>query len=67
MDDLERLVDAEEAGKVLGLKPPTVRRLAAAHELPVVRPTGKRALRFRLRDLMDLMRLRTDPMRQKIK
>ena len=63
MHDLDRLLSAEEAGRYLGLKTSTVRRLTAAGELPVVRPTGRRAVRFRLRDLEELMRMRSAPMR----
>jgi excisionase family DNA binding protein len=64
MDDAERLVNAEEAGRLLGLKVATIRRLTAAGELPVVRPTGRRAVRYRVRDLEALTRMRSQPMRQ---
>lgn len=60
---LDRLLTAEEAGKVLGLKTSTVRRLTYTRELPVVTPTGKRAVRYRLRDLEALLRMRSQPMR----
>ena len=40
MDDVDRLLTADEAARLLGLKSPTIRRLTAAGELPVVRPTG---------------------------
>jgi excisionase family DNA binding protein len=63
MTDSERLVTAEEAGRFLGLKLATIRRLTMRGELPVVHPTGRRAVRYRLRDLEDLARLRTQPMR----
>ena len=62
MDDFERLLTADEAARHLGLKVSTLRRLTARGELPVVRPTGRRAVRFRLRDLLDLARMRTVPM-----
>jgi excisionase family DNA binding protein len=42
-ETLDRLLTAEEAGKFLGLKTGTVRRMTYTKELPVVRPTGKRA------------------------
>jgi excisionase family DNA binding protein len=60
---IDRLVSADEAGHILGLKPATVRRLTAMGELPSVRPTGRRAVRYRLRDLQDLVRMRSHPMR----
>ena len=64
MDDPDRLLNAEEAGQLLGLKVATIRRLTASGELPVVRPTGRRAVRYRLRDLKALLRLRTEPIRR---
>ena len=51
----DRLVDVVEAGRLLGLKPDTVRRLP---HLPVVRPTGRRAVRYRLSDVQELIRQR---------
>ncbi len=60
----ERLLTAEEAGRVLGLKTSTVRRMTYTKELPCVRPTGRRAVRYRLRDLEALLRKRTQPMRE---
>jgi len=61
MGDGDRLLNAEEAGRYLGLTTATIRRMTAAGELPAVRPTGRRAVRYRLRDLNDLVRLRTQP------
>ena len=64
MKDPEQLLNAEEAGRMLGLKVATIRRLTSAGELPVVRPTGRRAVRYRLRDLRALLRAnshRDDP------
>jgi predicted DNA-binding transcriptional regulator AlpA len=52
----DRLVDAVEAGQLLGLKPGTVRRLP---HLPVVKPTGRRAVRYRLSDVQELIHERT--------
>jgi excisionase family DNA binding protein len=63
MHELDRLVTAEEAARFLGLKLATIRRLTAHGELPVVRPTGRRAVRFRLGDLVELTRMRTEPLR----
>jgi excisionase family DNA binding protein len=63
MHDAERLVTAAEAAHFLGLKVATIRRMTAAGELPVVRPTGRRAVRYRLRDLAELARMRSQPQR----
>lgn len=63
MEDLDRLLTAEDAGKFLGLKTSTIRRLTYTRQLPCVRPTGKRAVRYRLRDLEALLRMRSQPMR----
>ena len=63
MDDGDRLLTVEQAASYLGLKVATVRRLTAAGELPVVHPTGRRAVRYRARDLAELTRMRTRPMR----
>ena len=59
----DRLLTAAEAGRLLGLQTSTIRRMTTAGELPVVRPTGKRAVRFRHSDLVDLLRMRSHPMR----
>ena len=63
MDD-NVLVDARTAGQILGLKVSTIRRLSYERRLPIVRPTGRRAVRFRLKDLHALIRERTQPMRE---
>ena len=59
MDDVDRLLTADEAARFLGLKSPTIRRLTAEGELPAVLPTGRRAVRYRMKDLEALVRLRT--------
>ena len=59
------LLTAEEAGHMLGLKTSTIRRLTYTRELPCVRPTGRRAVRYRVRDLEALLRMRSYPMRGK--
>jgi excisionase family DNA binding protein len=65
MDDSDRrLTTPDEAARFLGLKVSTIRRLTAQGGLPCVRPTGKRAVRYRLRDLEDVARLRSAPMRE---
>jgi excisionase family DNA binding protein len=61
MEELHRLLTAEEAAHVLGLKLATIRRMTYTRELPVVRPTGKRAVRYRLRVLEGLLSMRSDP------
>lgn len=62
-ETVDRLLTAEEAGRFLGLKTSTVRRMTYTKDLPCVRPTGKRAVRYRLRHLEALLRMRTQPMR----
>lgn len=47
----------------MGLKVCTIRRLTYAGELPCVHPTGRRAVRYSLRDLKALLRMRTQPTR----
>lgn len=59
----DRLITAAEAGRVLGLRTATIRRMTHAGELPVVRPTGKRAVRYRLSELDALVQARSHPMR----
>jgi excisionase family DNA binding protein len=61
----DRLLTAAEAGRFLGLKPSTIRRMTYLVELPVVRPTGKRAVRYRLSDLDALLRMRSQPIRER--
>ncbi len=63
MEVQDRLLTAKEAAELLGLELSTVRKLTYRRELPVVRPTGKRAVRYRLRDLQDLLRMRSQPVR----
>jgi excisionase family DNA binding protein len=63
IETLDRLLTAEEAGNFLGLKASKIRRLTHTRELPCVRPTGRRAVRYRLRDLEALLRMRSQPMR----
>lgn len=58
----DRLLNALEAGNMLGLQPSTIRRMTWAGELPTVHPTGKRAVRYRRSDLEALLRIRTTPM-----
>jgi excisionase family DNA binding protein len=60
----DRLLRADEAAAVLGLKTSTVRRLTYTRELPCVHPTGKRAVRYRLSDLEQLLKTRSQPARR---
>lgn len=61
----DRLLNAAEAANFLGLQVSTVRRLTYTRELPCVHPTGRRAVRYRLRDLEMLMKMRSQPMRER--
>ena len=63
MDNLDQLLNAEQAARFLGLKISTIRRMTYARQLPCVRPTGKRCVRFRVKDLEALLRMRSQPMR----
>lgn len=62
-DQLDRLLTVREAATLLGLRESTIRRMTWAGELPAVRPTGKRAVRFRCSDLEALLRMRSSPIR----
>ncbi|MBI4169611.1 MAG: helix-turn-helix domain-containing protein [Acidobacteria bacterium] len=62
-ETIDRLLTAEEAARFLGLKVATIRRLTYSRDLPAVRPTGKRAVRYSRRDLEALLRMRSQPMR----
>ena len=62
MDKL--LLTAAEAAEFLGLKVSTIRRLTWARELPTVRPTGRRAVRYDVRALRALLQKRTRPARE---
>ena len=57
----DRLLTAAEAGRLLGLMPSTIRKMTWAGDLPYVRPTGKRAVRYRRSDLEALVRMRSAP------
>lgn len=66
MHDTEtRLLTAEQAAHMLGIKVATVRKLTYTRELPCVRPTGRRAVRYRESDLAALIKLRSQPMRER--
>ena len=61
------LLTAAEAAEYLGLKLSTVRRLTYTRALPVVRPTGKRAVRYRLSELEALLRARSQAAREEVR
>jgi excisionase family DNA binding protein len=54
----DRLLTVAETAEMLGLKPSTIRKLVARREIPVVRPTGRRAIRFRLSDIVAIVNRR---------
>ena len=60
--DTMRLLRAEEAAALLGLKPATIRKMIWRREIPVVRPT-KRAVRIRSEDVEAIIRLGYQPSR----
>jgi excisionase family DNA binding protein len=55
----DRLLTASEASRLLGLQISTIRKMTCMGQLPVVRPTAKRCVRYRLSDLEALIRMRT--------
>ncbi len=61
VDQQDRLLTAVEAAVFLGLRLATIRKLTYQRRLPVVRPTGRRAVRYRLSDLEKLVKERTQP------
>lgn len=58
-DAVDRLLTAEEAAEVMGVSLSTIRLLTLKGELPVVRPTGRRLVRFELKALLKLLKERT--------
>ena len=52
-----RLMKGPEVADILGLQPVTIRRMIHDGRLPVVRPTGGRAVRVRSEDVEALVRL----------
>jgi excisionase family DNA binding protein len=52
------LLTVDEAATFLGLRPSTIRGMVQRKTIPVIRPAGKRVLRFRR---SDLLRLRGEP------
>jgi len=64
-DQIDELLTVDQAGRFLGLKPATIRRMVWDGQLPVIRPTANRAIRFSRKDLESLVRMRTTPIRVK--
>ena len=60
----DRLIDVDEAARILTLAPGTVRGMVYRGELPVVRPAGRRAVRFRLSDILRHAQLPEPMLRQ---
>jgi len=59
--EYDKLLNASQAADLLSLKLSTIRRLTYERALPVIRPTGKRAVRYRLSDLESLLKKRSQP------
>lgn len=59
----DQLVGAAVAATLLGLKVSTIRKLTLKGELPAVYPTGRRAVRYRVKDIEALVRMRSVPVR----
>lgn len=65
-DTIDQLLTAAEAAAFLGLKTATIRRMTFEKRIPCCRPTGRRAVRYRLRDLQDLVRMGSQPARTEV-
>jgi excisionase family DNA binding protein len=61
VEQQDRLLTAPEAAVFLGLRLATIRKLTYQRRLPVVRPTGRRIVRYRLSHLEKLLKERTQP------
>jgi len=60
VEELYRLMAAEEAARFLGMALQTVRNMTARHQLPVIR-TGKRGVGYRVADLIAWQEARREP------
>lgn len=58
-DVADRLLTPQEAAALMGVSLSTIRLLTLKGELPVVRPTGRRLVRFPLQALLKLLAERT--------
>lgn len=56
---LDQLLDIGQASRFRGLQPSTLRRLCATRQIPFVRITNRRAVRFSLFALEEMVRSRT--------
>lgn len=68
--DNDQLINVEEAAAILGLRPSTVRAMVQHKSIRVVRPAGKRVVRFRRSDVLRLIRaesVREPPSRSLLK
>ncbi len=59
--EVDRLLTAEQAAEFLALKLSTIRKMTYRRELPACRPTGRRAVRYRVSDLQAMLRRRSLP------
>lgn len=48
----DKLINVDQAAEILALRPTTIRGMVQRGALPVVRPAGRRAVRFRLSDIL---------------
>ena len=62
-DRVDKLVDAKQVAELWGLKPATIRKMTYRGEIPCVRITGRRCVRYRLSTIMKLIEMRSQPMR----
>jgi excisionase family DNA binding protein len=53
----DKLITVDQAAEILALRPTTIRGMVQQRALPVVRPAGRRAVRFRLSDILRLAQL----------
>jgi len=60
VEELYRLLNAEETARFLGLAEPTIRDMTYRHELPHTK-IGKRGVRYRLIDLIAWSEQRSQP------
>jgi excisionase family DNA binding protein len=61
----DQLLNVAAAAQLLGVKVSTIRRLTADGAMPVIRPTGRRAVRYSRLDLQELIRMRSQPICQR--
>jgi len=61
LEQHDELLTAAEAAEFLGLRLATIRKLTYRRQLPVIRPTGRRAVRFRRSHLEKVLKERTQP------